>query len=121
MYEKISNWLDEVMEQDIPNEVIAFCFNIYEENDSTWSMELIGTEEFDEEDDDWACEEVSDFGTRENQFRWSEEAEWNTVLDEIRNILEEYLENGRYANILKSKAGVGVGFVDGDVEILYKK
>lgn len=36
-------------------------------------------------------------------------------------ILKRYLENGEYAGILESKAGIGVGFVDGDVEILFAK
>ena len=35
--------------------------------------------------------------------------------------LNRYLKRGKYADLLKSKIGVGVGFVDGNIEILYKK
>ena len=36
-------------------------------------------------------------------------------------LLKEYLENGKHAALLKSRTGVGVGFVDGNIEILYNK
>jgi hypothetical protein len=36
-------------------------------------------------------------------------------------ILSEWIKRGKYADLLKSKAGVGVGFVDGDIEILHTK
>ena len=39
----------------------------------------------------------------------------------MSTILRLYLEDGEYANILKSKEGIGIGFVDGDVEILFTK
>lgn len=29
--------------------------------------------------------------------------------------------NGKYAKILKSQSGIGVGFTDGELEILYSK
>ena len=35
--------------------------------------------------------------------------------------LNQYLKNGKYAELLKSKDGVGVGFVDGNIEILHTK
>ena len=90
MLAKVAAWLDEVLEQSVPEEVVAFCFNLYEDGDNSWSMELVGTASFDEEDMDWACDEVTDFGTREVPF-----------------------------GVLKEKNGVGVGFVDGDIEIIY--
>ncbi len=125
MFERISEWLDDVLEHavetGIPDEVIAFGFNLYEDGDYEWSMELIGTSEFDADDEDWLCNEVTDFGTREEPFRWCQKAEWNEVLGDITCILKEYLNSGEHADVLKEKSGIGVGFVDGDVEILYIK
>ncbi|MCM1127165.1 MAG: hypothetical protein NC429_11925 [Lachnospiraceae bacterium] len=77
MFDIISKWLDDVLKIDIPNEVIAFGFNLYDDGDYNWSMESAGTSEFDIDDEDWVCNEITDFNT--------------------------------------------VGFVDGDVEILYAK
>ena len=110
-----------VLNKDISEEVMAFCFNLYEEGDNAWSMELVGTERFDADDEDWPCYEVTDFGTREGLLAWNKEAEWDVVLEEMSTVLKQYLENGEYAYILKSKEGIGIGFVDGDVEILFSK
>ena len=121
MYNKIEEWINNVLEQEIPPETAAFCFNLYEDEDNTWSMELVGTERFDLDDSDWACDEITNFDTREEPFSWEKDAEWDEILDEVVDALKQYLENGLYADILKSYAGVGVGFVDGDIEILYSK
>ncbi|MCI5623305.1 MAG: hypothetical protein MR326_06270 [Anaerostipes sp.] len=96
----------------------AFCFNLYEDGNSSWSMELIGAHRFDADDADWPCEEVTDFGTRENHFVWSKTANWDVVLEEVISVLSEYLNNGKRAKVLTAKKRVGVGFVDGDVKIL---
>lgn len=125
MFKKISEWLDEVLENaletGISNEVIAFGFNLYDDGDYNWSMELIGTSEFDVNDEDWLCSEVTDFDTRDEPFQWCQKAEWNEILSDITWILKEYLNSGKYAGVLKEKSGIGVGFVDGDVEILYTR
>lgn len=121
MYSKIADWLDQILGQDISEEVIAFGFNLYEDEDDLWSMELVGTGSFDAEDEDWCCDEVTDFGTREEPFTWERKADWDEILAEIVSCLKEYLEKGRYAGVLKDRMGVGVGFVDGDIEILYAK
>ncbi len=121
MFNRVSEWLDVVLETNIPNEVVAFGFNLYEDSHYNWSMELIGASEFDIDNEDWLCSEVTDFNTRDNPLRWHKEAGWEEILNEIVCALKEYLKNGKYADILKTKSGVGVGFVDGSIEILYAK
>ena len=121
MYTLVEKWLNGILEQTIPAEVAALNFNLYEDGGNNWSIELVGTESFDLEDEDWRCDEIFDFGTRENPLAWKEEKEWNEILDEMIQILQKYLEKGRYSDILKKYQGIGVGFVDGDVEILYTK
>lgn len=119
MYHKIEAWLNDVLGQEIPSEIRAFCFNLYEDENYGWAIELVGTETFDLDDEDWACDEITDFGTRDEPLFWKKEAGWNEVLSEVIPALKQYLENGSYADVLKSRAGVGVGFVDGNIEILY--
>lgn len=121
MYNRVSEWLDVVLETDIPAEVVAFGFNLYEDIDHDWSMELIGTSKFDVDDEDWLCNEVTDLDTRENPLRWHRETGWEEIPNDIVSALKEYLKNGKYADILKAKSGVGVGFVDGNIEILHVK
>lgn len=119
MYQKLSEWLNTVLIKDIPDDVIAFGFNLYEDSDYYWSVELVGTSRFDMKDEDWRCDEITDFGTREEPFRWKEETGWENILEDVKTILNKYLADGSHADILKSRQGVGLGFVDGDVEILY--
>ena len=121
MFDIISKWLDDVLKIDIPNEVIAFGFNLYDDGNYNWSIELVGTSEFDIDDEDWLCNEITNFNTRENPLCWTKEAEWEEILDDIVCALREYLKRGQYADKLKAKSGIGVGFVNGDVEILYAK
>ena len=120
-YHSAAKWLDNVLTQDIPEDAAAFCFNLYDDGDSKWSMELVGTQRFDADDTDWPCDEVTDFGTREKPFVWSKTADWDTVLNEVISVLTDYLENGKHADVLKSGNGVGVGFTDGDLTILYSE
>ena len=117
----ISNWIDNVLNTDVPDSIVAFCFNLYEEGDGNWSMELVGSNWFDLEDEDWACNEITDFESRKNLYEWKMDCDWEDALAYIVNELTEYLANGKYSELLKSSIGVGVGFVDGNIEILHSK
>ena len=55
MYQKIEKWIDKVLQQDFPDDVVAVMFNLYEDGDALYSMEVVGTESFDDEDEDWAA------------------------------------------------------------------
>ena len=122
MYEEVSKWIDNLPLQSIPEEVTAFCFNLYDGCDNLhWSMELIGACRFDVDDEDWACDEITDFESRTQEFKWTKEASWDVVFAEMLSTLKEYLEKGQYADALKSKHGVGAGFTEGNIEILYSK
>ena len=68
--------------------------------------------------DDWACDEVSDLGTRDNPFTWSFEGDWEAVLTDIGAKLTKYLKTEGVADKLNELDGVAVGFVDGDLVIL---
>lgn len=120
MYKEVSEWLGGVLNEGVPEETAAFCFNLYEDAGNNWSMELIGSERFDAFDDDWACDEITDFGTREHPFLWNQAGTWDEILRGICEILKKYLQTGKYSEVLKSKIAVGVGFTDGDIEIIYK-
>lgn len=121
LYYKVSKWLNDTLKQVVPDEVTAFCFNLYDDGNGKWSMELVGTTRFDLDDSDWPCDEVTHFKTRENPFVWNTSSNWDSVLKEMISALKKYLQTGKYAALLKSKNGVGIGFVDGDIEILFHK
>ena len=119
LYDTIEKWLDDILQQSIPDDVLALNFNLYDDGDYSWSIELVGTDSFDIDDDDWRCDEVFDFGTRDNPLEWKEENTWAYILDEMIDIMNRYLEEGRFADVLKQYKAVGIGFVDGDANTLY--
>ena len=122
MNQQFATWIDSLPLQDIPDDVVAFCFNLYDGCDNeNWSIELVGAGSFDADDADWAADEVTDFGSREPIFGWKKNAQWDEILSDTVAVLGQYLEKGKYAQVLKSKAAVAVGFVDGDLEILFEK
>ncbi len=119
MKELVTNWIDKVLDKEIPTNIEAFCFNIYELADKEWSMEIVASDEFDIEDEDWACDGKETFGTRENQLAWESDSEWDEVLEDVIAALNEYIKSGKYAEILKERKAVAVGFTDGDLELIH--
>ncbi|MCR5824123.1 MAG: hypothetical protein K6G60_06815 [Lachnospiraceae bacterium] len=119
--ELFEEWLDSALCQNIPDDVIAFNFNLYEDTGSKWSIEIVGTSSFDESDEDWACDEVTDFNTRGNPLQWQEDTSWEDVLSKAEDMLIKYLETGKNAYKLKHAEAVACGFVDGSLEIVYKR
>ena len=79
----------------------------------------MGTSTFDENNSDWACNEV--YTTRDNPYVLTKKSEWKAIENLFTTFLLNYLERGKYAHILKECRGIGIGFVDGDLSILYKK
>lgn len=116
---KFEIWLNQILNDNLPNDIKAINFNLYEDIDNKWSIELVGTSNFDENNDDWACEEI--FNTREKPYVITKESNWKSIEKEFTDLINEYLKNGKYANKLKQYEAVAVGFVDGDLNIIYKK
>ncbi len=117
-----SNWLNKVLEQDLPKGIIAFNFNIYEGSEGTYDIQLIGADEFDENDQDWACTDYYTTGEDICYIKRTERIEeWEQGLIYIKKLVERYLSEGKNAEILISVSAIGIGFVDGDIEIIYCK
>ncbi len=119
MYSEFANWLDRIIEENNPIDAAALCFNLYENEDCSWSIQLIGAPDFDEDDDDWACDEV--FSTEEDVFSWKREAGWEEILIAAAELIDKYLDEGKYADSLKEYKAIATGFVDGDLSVIYKK
>ena len=117
-YSGFEKWLDEQIPKYSLDGIIAFNFNLYEDDNNKWSVELVGTSDFSESNSDWGCCEV--FATRNNHFSIEHSGNFNEVLSVFKNCAVKYLVCGKYREQLKCKAGVGIGFVDGDLEIIFK-
>lgn len=115
-YDSFEKWVDKSLSTGLPEGIEAFCFNLYDDGDGKWSVEIVGAASFDKNNSDWACEEV--FTTRKTPLRWKSNDSWEDILTSTTDILKEYLEKGKYAPLLRSKQGIGIGFVDGDLVLL---
>ncbi|MCR5792483.1 MAG: hypothetical protein K6G65_04885 [Lachnospiraceae bacterium] len=118
MQKEMDLWIENAFKNNIPTDVVAICFNLYEDGDNHWSMEMVGTANFDLEDSDWACDEVTDFGTRDNPFSWEEESDWESVLSRVVASVSKCIDEGRCDNQIRDLKGIAVGFTDGDLEIV---
>ena len=125
IYEEFVHWLDDILENnEMPAETKAFCFNLYEESDEDhiYGVQLVAAGEYDPEDKEgeWACDEV--WSCEENIFTVEtsdeEDTGWAHAQELIKEMIEEYLKNGKYAGILNGSNAVAVGFVDGDLEVI---
>ncbi len=113
-----SEWIDNIL-KDFNLEATAFCFNIYE-NAKDFSVEFVATGSFDEDDEDWACDEI--FASRElnNELHFVAK-NWKDAFKIVKVAAENYLATGTYSEKLKAGKAVACGFVDGDLEIIYMK
>lgn len=120
-YKLFANWLNQVLNQDIPKGIKAFNFNLYEAARDTYGIELIGSDEFDEDDYDLACTDY--FTSSEDIYyikRTTEIEDWEQGLNYITMLVERYLDEGENAHIHKNASAIGIGFVDGVIGILHR-
>lgn len=124
IYNAFADWLNSLFEKDMPENTKAYNFNIYEEEDETYGIQLIASDRFYENDGgEWACSEI--YSSEEDIFYIDHSDEKNADrqrgMEFICSLINEYLKNGKYSDKLKNSKAVGAGFVDGDIEILFKK
>jgi len=63
---EFNNWIEEInMKESSVNGILAFWFGLFE-TENGYTMYLTGSNEFDEEDDDWACS--IDFEPKDKYF-----------------------------------------------------
>ena len=114
-----TSWVDRIMVEYIAMPAVAYNFNLYD-HEEEFAIQLIGAKGFDIADDDWACDEV--FSSGEDLFILPHSVvgrDWRKGLREAKTLIESYLERGKEAGRLKASRGVGVGFVGGDLELVY--
>ena len=124
IYNAFAEWLNKLLENDMPENIKAYNFNLYEEEDETYGIQLIASDRFDENDGgEWACSEI--YSSEEDVFYIDhsdeKDADRQRGMEFICGLIREYLRNEKYSDKLKNSTAVGAGFIDGDIEILFKK
>jgi hypothetical protein len=123
--EEFLNWLQLGLQSDLPGEIKAFSFNLFEPalvDGVKFGVELIGAGEFDENDSDWACDEVWEPEQRQLNIPIEYSGEnWEECLEKMKTLVKDILQaNQGSVSKLKNVKGIGVGFVDGDLEIVWQ-
>lgn len=118
-YDSFANWIDEEVAKCDLHKVIAFNFNLSENDIDKWSVTLIGTRVYRENDSDW-IQSVS-FNTYDNPYIIEYNGNHEVVSDMFIKAILKYIENGTLREKLKSRAAIGISYLDKDVKILYRK
>jgi hypothetical protein len=117
--QKLFKWINKALDNPLPDEVVSFCFNLYDT--AGFQIELVGCGSFDATDPDWPCDEVYAPEPREQLEIPSKYSgkHWENCLEKITDSLTRYLQSDESgAKKLRNYKGVGVGFVDGDLTII---
>jgi len=119
-YNNFTSWLNEILKNPLPENTKGINFNLYEEeNPNAYGIQSVATKSFDLNDDDWACDDI--FSSGENMYFFTNKNNWEQILKEIELNIKDYLDKENESTVLKNYEGIGLGFVDGDLIILYKK
>lgn len=119
MYKKsnLSKWLEKGLNY-MKNEK-AYCINIIDEGDE-WNCELVGTDKFLQDDNDWFFDETKVF-SREKPFviiNKNDNGHYQEFLDIFSKQLQEILiENQSIKNIVCGKT-FAYGFIDGKLNFI---
>jgi len=121
--EEFEAWLRTVLASDVPGDVVAFSFNLFEWGavDPKFGIELIGASEFDAEDQDWACNEAWVATPRSIDIPLAfSGSSWEICLQRAIQLVRGSLSGtSATADRLRKAEAVGVGFVDGELEVVW--
>lgn len=110
-----NNWLDEILKTEKPNaDIIAYYFGIMETTEG-YETYLVGSKEFDEEHDDWACN--TDFVPKNKYLAIGQAGtDWELILADVKQHIEKYIQTSKFKNSFLEKAkAIAMGFDDGDL------
>ena len=113
-----NEWVSQVLPEESPIDVVAYCFNISETIGQEYAIEVIGASVYDENNSAWPCHETWSGSPsayyipfREYGSCW-EDAQAG-IVSLVKGFLGQTIDRG--AQVLLSSRAVAVGFVDGDL------
>lgn len=114
---KIREWLSAIAnERKLPERCKAVYIGLFESADGRYMFSFLGSIDFDDEDDDWACEGDGDYYPQNRYLDSgvSTKTNWDEFQEMIIGILKS-IRNEK-GNILSTVKHIGVGFDSGDLE-----
>lgn len=116
MKDTIRKWLIQVNQKEkLPQNIVALNFNLYE---GPYALDLIGSATYDENDEDWACNEDFIPGLRRcPSLEIPDDKSWKEVLKIVESILKDLIREMPDIELFKVQH-IAVGFVDGNLIII---
>lgn len=110
----VEDWIIQInQEAELPKEIVALNFGLFE----PYGIELIGANEYDSTDDDWACQE--DFRVETSiKLPISEQEDWEDVLECIQEILKDIIKEHSNDLPILNVNHITTGFSDGDLVVV---
>lgn len=115
--EVVKNWIVNIDKTEtLPSNIVALCFNIEED----YGLEMVGSTWFDEEDEDWACDDDDTFVPAQRScpnFKLPDTLQWEEVLEIVVAILKDLTKELADLSLFKVEH-IATGFVDGNLIII---
>ena len=116
MKKNILNWIEKLNSNErIPENIAALNFGLYEAEEN-YILYLSGSENYDENDDDWATE--VDYEPKDKYINLpnSKNMDWKEILNEVEESIIEIINSNNFQNsIFTNIKNITVGFDDGDL------
>lgn len=118
MKEKITNWLQRLNDEEaVPSNIVALNFGLFN-SEKGYCIYLIGSEHYDETDDDWACD--VDFEPKEKYLEITDadvqNMSWEKFQNDVVQIISDYIcQTTVCDSSLFFNRVVTIGFDDGDL------
>jgi hypothetical protein len=123
--ENFRTWLAQALSEPIPASVSAYSFNLFEYPETPevkFGIELIGTGSFDPADADWACDEVWEPAERRLEIPTIYSSrEWEECQRRLHNLVLSCIDFQPGGAILRQKQAVGLGFIDGELQLVWQR
>jgi len=117
-------WLRNSTNTVVPESVRAFSFNLceFDDNNSPFGVELIGSSDFDIEDNDWACDEEWEAKPRMLRIPVAfSSSSWETCLAAMKRLVVAAIQDDCVGQVLKTREGIAVGYIDGDLDLVWHR
>ena len=117
IYLEFRDWLNRINQSEvIPADLSAFNFGLFQ-TPNGYSIYLIGSTIFTEDNDDWAGEE--DFAPREKYFELPsnfKDKNWKELEDFVKELVIDFINSEDFQKtFLARTVAITVGFDDGDL------
>ena len=121
---KFTSYLNDAFRDINEPNIKGYCFNLFEPagiKNIKFGLEIIGASEFNKNDSNWPCKEIWEPEQRQLMIpvSWSSE-EYELCLERIKELINKKLKSQSFfVKNLKAAQGIGVGFVDGNLDVLW--